>query len=259
MSMSSSTPLSLPQFHSPIGEILSSFLQSAKDAFGLDLISVVLFGSAAEGELRATSDLNLILVLASFNQEKADRLREPLRIAQAAIQLHPMFLLKDEISHAARSFAPKFADILRRRVILFGDDPFVSLSIPRDSQVRQLRQQSLNLILRLRASYVARSLREEQLNLVIAGALGPLRSYAADLLALEGRAEGSSSQALATLGAELGVPDWTRTLARLSATQESRVSSPGEAPLLFSLLLDLVCRMHTRAEALSGEVRHESL
>src|SRR5439155_27239076 len=47
--------------------------------------------------------------------------------------------------------------------------------------------------------------------------------------------------------------------ARLSATQESRLSSLGEAPLLFSPLLCLACRMHSRAEALSGEVRRESL
>ena len=98
-----------------------------------------------------------------------------------------MFLLKDEIPHAARSFAPKFADIRRRRAILFGDDSFASLTIPRDAEIRQLRQQLLNLILRLRAAYVARSLREEQLSLLIAGALGPLRSYAAVLLDLEGR------------------------------------------------------------------------
>jgi hypothetical protein len=253
--MSSSTPLPSPQLPPPIAEVLNSFLQSAKDAFGPDLLSVVLFGSAAEGKLRATSDLNLILVLASFHRAKADQLREPLRVAQAAIQLHPMFLLKDEIPHAARSFAPKFADIRRRRAILFGDDPFASLSIPRDAEIGQLRQQLLNLILRLRAAYVARSLREEQLSLLIAGALGPLRSYAAVLLDLEGRPAASSSQALQLLGAELAIPDWPRLSARLAATQETHVSAPGEAPRLFFPLLDLACRMHSRAEALSVEVR----
>jgi hypothetical protein len=253
--MSSSTPLPSPQLPPPIAEVLNSFLQSAKDAFGPDLLSVVLFGSAAEGKLRATSDLNLILVLASFHRAKADQLREPLRVAQAAIQLHPMFLLKDEIPHAARSFAPKFADIRRRRAILFGDDLFASLSIPRDAEIGQLRQQLLNLILRLRAAYVARSLREEQLSLLIAGALGPLRSYAAVLLDLEGRPAASSSQALQLLGAELAIPDWPRLSARLAATQETHVSAPGEAPRLFFPLLDLACRMHSRAEALSVEVR----
>jgi hypothetical protein len=257
--MSSSTPLPLPQLPPPIAEVLNSFLQSAKDAFGPDLLSAVLFGSAAEGKLRATSDLNLILVLASFHQAEVDQLREPLRVAQAAIQLHPMFLLKDEISHAARSFAPKFADIRRRRAILFGEDPFASLTIPRDAEVRQLRQQLLNLILRLRAAYVARSLREEQLNLLIAGALGPLRSYAVVLLDLEGHPAPSASQALQSLGAELAIPDWSQLSARLAATQETRLSAPGEAPRLFFPLLDLACRMHSRAEALSIEVPHESL
>ena len=252
--MSSSTPLPLPQLPPPIAEVLNSFLQSAKDAFGADLLSIVLFGSAAEGKLHATSDLNLILVLASFHQSKADQLRQPLRVAQSAIQLHPMFLLKAEIPHVARSFAPKFADIRRRRAILFGEDPYATLSIPRDSEIRQLRQQLLNLILRLRAAYVARSLREEQLSLLIAGALGPLRSYAAALLDLEGRPAVSASQALQLLGAELSIPDWPQLSARLVATQETRFSAPGEAPRLFFPLLDLACRMQSRAEALSAEV-----
>jgi hypothetical protein len=170
-----------------------------------------------------------------------------------------MFLLKDEIPHASRSFAPKFADIRRRRAILFGDDPFASLSIPRDAEVRQLRQQLLNLILRLRAAYVTRSLREEQLSLLIAGALGPLRAYAAVLLDLVGRPAASASHALQLLGAELGVPDWPQLSASLAATQETHLSAPGEAPRLFFPLLDLACRMQSRAEALSGEVPRESL
>jgi hypothetical protein len=257
--MSSSTPLPLPQLPPPFAEVLNSFLQSSKDAFGPDLLSVVLFGSAAEGKLRATSDLNLILVLSSFHQDKADHLRQALRVAQAAIQLHPMFLLKNEIPHAARSFAPKFADIRRRRAILFGEDPFASLTISRDAEIRQLRQQLLNFILRLRAAYVARSLREEQLSLLIAGALGPLRSYAAVLLEIEGRPATSSSQALQLLGTELSIPDWPQLSARLAATQETHVSAPGEAPRLFFPLLDLACRMQSRAEALSAEVPRESL
>jgi hypothetical protein len=198
-------------------------------------------------------------VLSAFEQSKVDPLRQPLRIAQAAIELQPMFVLKAELPHAARSFAPKFADILRRRVILFGDDPFATLSIPRDAQVRQLRQQVLNLVLRLRASYVARSLREEQANLMIAGAIGPLQAYAATLLDLAGRPAASSSQALETIAAELGVPEWSPLLGHLVATQESRIPAAGEALRLYFQLLDLACRMQAWAEALPAEVSRESL
>jgi hypothetical protein len=234
-------------------------LQSAKDSLGSDLVSIVLYGSAAESKLHATSDVNLLIVLSSFQAAKVDPLRQPLRVAQSAIQLHPMFLLQDEIIPATHAFAPKFADILRRRVILHGSDPFASVSIPRENEVRQLRQQLLNLILRLRASYVARSLRTEQLILVIAGAAGPLRVSAANLLDLEGHPAASAQQAFEQLGAELTPTNWPQTLALLNAAQDSRLSPPSEAPRLFFALLDLACLMGTRAQALSGEVRRESL
>ena len=170
-----------------------------------------------------------------------------------------MFLLKEEISAAARSFASKFADILRRRAILHGEDPFGSLNTPREIQILELKQQLLNQILRLRASYVSRSQREEQLKLVIASAIGPLRSSAAALLELQGAPADSSQQALERIGAELALANWPQTLASLAATQEALLAAPGEAAGLFFQILDVACRMHSRAEALSGEVRRESI
>src|SRR5216683_522288 len=196
--MTLSRPLEAPQLPAQVKQVLDDFLQAARESFGKDLFSVVLYGSAAEGKLRATSDVNLVLVLASFESGKADPLRAPLRVAQAAIQLRPMFLLKEEIPAAARSFASKFADILRRR-----------------------------------ASYVSRSLREEQLNLVVVSAIGPLRSSAAALLELQGTAAASSQQAFEHIGSDLALANWPQTLASLSAIQESRLVAPGEAPILF--------------------------
>ena len=55
---------------------LDDFIQSAKDAFKHDLLSVTLFGSAAEGRLRPSSDVNLILVLKRFDQTAADAVSE---------------------------------------------------------------------------------------------------------------------------------------------------------------------------------------
>lgn len=257
--MTISRPLEAPQLPAQVKQVLDDFLQAARESFGKDLLSVVLYGSAAEGKLRATSDVNLVLVLSSFELGKADPLRAPFRVAQAAIQLRPMFLLREEIPAAARSFASKFADILRRRVILHGYDPFASISIPREIEIIELKQQLLNQILRLRASYISRSLREEQLNYVIAHAIGPLRSSAAALLELQGRSAPSSHNALELIGGELGLTNWPQTLASLSATQESLLAAPGEASRLFFEVLNLACRLHSRAEALPGEVRRESI
>jgi hypothetical protein len=136
-----------------VKKVLNDFVEATRASFGDQLRSVTLFGSAAEGKLHPTSDVNLVVVLSAFEKASADRLRQPFRIAQAAIQSRPMFILDSEIAGATRYFAPKFADILRRRVILFGDDCFARVSVPREAEIRLLKQQLLNIALRLRAAW----------------------------------------------------------------------------------------------------------
>ena len=117
-----------------------------------------------------------------------------------------MFLLEEEIEAAVTAFAQKFADILRRRCVVYGADPFAEVSVPRDAIITQLKQVLLNLILRLRELYVLRSLREEQIALVIADMAGPLRSCAATLCELEGQSAVSPKEALAQIASSLSLP-----------------------------------------------------
>ena len=200
-----------------VGRVLTGFVEQARSAFANDLRAVVLYGSGAEGKLRATSDVNLLLVLSAFDQPQADQLREPLRLAQAAIRLRAMFLLESELRPAMEAFAVKFADIMRRRRVLYGDDPFAGISISRGDAIVRLKQTLLNLTLRLREAYIARGLREEQLVAMIADMAGPLRSCAATLLELEGRPAESPKEALQQVAAQL--PD-----AALRAEEISRIS-----------------------------------
>jgi predicted nucleotidyltransferase len=257
--MSSSRPLQAPQLSPTVNQVLQQFLSAAKESLGEHLLSIVLYGSAAEGKLRATSDVNLILVLTTFKQAEVDLLRTPLRVAQSAIELRVMFLLKDEIPQAAHSFASKFSDILRRRVVLYGNDPFVSIAIPQEARILELKQQILNQVLRLRALYVSRSLRKEQLSLVIAHAVGPLRSSAAALLEIQESPAISAQQALERLGSELGVPNWSQTVALLSSLQDSPIASTEKITNIFFAILDFACRMQLRMETLTAEVRRESV
>src|SRR5687767_15220922 len=115
----------------PVARSLEDFVAAARAELGTSLRSVVLYGSAAEGRMRPTSDVNVILVLDAFDPAAIDRLRGPLGIARAAIELAVMFLLADEVRPASEAFAAKFADVLRRRRVLFGEDPFRGLTIPR--------------------------------------------------------------------------------------------------------------------------------
>jgi predicted nucleotidyltransferase len=235
---------------SPAAKALMEFVERAREVLGPDLRSVVLYGSAAEGRLRSTSDLNLIVVLDRFEAARMDRLREALRVGQAAARLAVMFLLASEVPAAMEAFAAKFADVLRRRRVLLGDDPFAGLSVPRAAEIARLRQVLLNLALRLRAAYVADGDREERLALSVADAAGPLRSCAVTLLELHGRPVLSGKEALEKLAAETGGDGFKETLRRLSEARETRKLSPGTAAPTLLGLADLAQRLRALAEAL---------
>ena len=247
-------PEPIPELPVAEGAALAAFVEEAKAALATDLSSIVLYGSGAEGKLRPTSDVNVILVLTKFDTAHIAALREPMRVAQAAARVNAMLLLESEIADAVLAFSEKFADVIRRRRILFGRDPFASITIPRAAQIDRLRQSLLNTTLRLRQQYLTRSLREEQLALVIADAAGPLRAAAATLLALETPAVAmtlSSREALAAIARTTPGAGWEKTLALVSQARETARVPPGEGTAILSSLLDLAAAMRARAATLA--------
>src|ERR1700724_1939463 len=197
---------------------LSEFTAAARQAFAEDLRSVVLFGSAAEGRMRQTSDVNVIVVLRRADPAKLEAIGEAYRLAHAAIRLSAMFILEGEIDIAKDAFAVKFADIVARHQVLYGSDPFAGLTISREAAMHRLLQVLVNLQLRLRERFALSSAFEEQLALAAADAVGPLRAAAAVLLWLE------SGEHVAPREALRRIADQTGFGAALAAITEARES-----------------------------------
>jgi len=233
---------------------LADFVESARAAFADDLHSIVLYGSAAEGRLRRSSDVNVLLVLSRFDGAKAAQLRDALRVAHAAIRLKAMFLLESEVASAVEAFAVKFGDLARRHRVLSGADPFAGITPSRSASITRLKQTLLNLTLRLREAYVARGLREEQLAAVVADAAGPLRACAAALLELEGNPAPSPKQALEQTAAAMPHEDeheWADVISAISAAREQGRLPEGVAGPMLTALTELAMSMQARAAALS--------
>ena len=237
-----------PPLPEEIQRHLDLFVAAAQTAFGDDLAAAVLFGSAADGQVRATSDVNLLLLLKRFTPQTADALRGPLRLAHAAIDLQVMFLLESELTQAADAFAVKFADIIARHRVLLGVDPFASLHTSRDAVLRRLRQVLLNQQLRMRERYMLLSLNEEQLAGAIADAAGPLRSAAASLAQLEGRSARPGKQALEAFVDQLGDPALHTALQAMSTARETAHLAPGQALPAFTSLMTITERLREHAE-----------
>ena len=233
-----------------VATALTAFVTSAKDSLDSDLRSIVLFGSGAENRLRPTSDVNVAVILRRFDGRRVAALSETLVAGRAAVRLNVMWLLEHEIPLAAEAFAVKFADIHRRRRILFGGDPFESLQVPREMAIARLRQVLLNLVMRLRASYALHSQHEERLATLIADVAGPLRASAAEILELGGSKPPAPREALEEATRTLPPGDWGPVLAAITEARKTRALASGTAGPVLLKVIDLACHLLERVAAL---------
>jgi predicted nucleotidyltransferase len=231
----SKIPIALP---TAVRAWLTQSSQTLIEFIGEELEALILFGSAAEELMRASSDVNLLVVLRRFDSKRIDRVGEVLQNAAAAVELHPMFLLSSELLLAAESFSVKFDDIAHRHVVLYGADPFDGLTIPRPLLVQRLLQVLFNLTLRLRTLYAIGRAREENLAALIADMAAPLRRSAYAILELRGARPPSPKAALESLAAEL-TGNWTEDLESLSKAREELYLAPGTASKLILRLAEL--------------------
>lgn len=218
-----------------VAKVLDGFVAAAREALGEDLVSVVLYGSAAEGRMRKTSDVNVIVVLRRFEGERMARLREAYRTAHAAVELEAMFLLEAEVGAAVEAFAVKFADVLHRRRVLFGPDPFAGVRPSREAQIGRLRQVLLNFVLRTRQRYLLHSLRDEQAAAIVADVAGPLRACAESLLELRGETAATPKEALEKVAAALR-GDFADALRGMTQARQEALPSGVAASMVLRLI-----------------------
>jgi predicted nucleotidyltransferase len=169
------------------GRAVDELVSDAQECFGSDLISVTLYGSAAENRLRRSSDVNIVFVFSILDSVALERFAPKLAFARASAPIVVMFLKETEIRAAIELFAQKFSDIHRRHKVLYGRDCFGDAKPSRQATILRLRQVLLNLTLRLRESFAERVSQPDRLAGAVADFVSPLRACAATLRELKGQ------------------------------------------------------------------------
>ena len=106
--------------------------------YGAELVSVVLYGSAARGEYRpGVSDLNVLVLLRELSPAALRRATEAARAWVAEGNPPPLMLSLDEWRRSADVWAIEVSDMRDAHVVLAGADPFAGISI----RVEDLRMQ----------------------------------------------------------------------------------------------------------------------
>jgi predicted nucleotidyltransferase len=227
---------------------LDAFVTHVHQHLGADLTSIILYGSGAEGRMRATSDVNLMIVVAPAGMARIVELRDALRVARAAILLKVMWIASDEVSLAAGAFAVKFEDMRYRHKVLWGDDVVAALPTDRNAQIRRLRQILLNLLIRLRQDWVLSGGRGEQAARIIASVVGPLRVAAMILTHLQDRQHETPKAALQdVVERTASLAGVASSLPRLSEIREGATLADHEADALLATVIELTQQLHTLA------------
>jgi predicted nucleotidyltransferase len=218
-----------------IADALEEFKTTSVDSFGDSLKSILLFGSAAEGRMRATSDVNVVMVFTRIDLDRVEKWRSHVEGLVAAIDLKPLFLLEDEIAAAAEAFAVKYFDILHRRRVLHGADPFGSLTISGEALRRRVSQVLLNLALRLRHSLFLHN--DAARTHALADAVGPLRASAVALQELSRQPQTTPKEALLALALPHGA---TALIERMQVLRERGDPVTADSTRLLGELIEFV-------------------
>lgn len=134
---------------------LADLVTKLKDAAGSNLLSVILYGSAATDEFHeGHSDVNILCIMQSLGREDLTKLHEPSAWWVKKGHPAPLYFTGDELRHSADIFAIEFLDIKAAHRILHGDDAFTSLDIPMDRHRLQVERELRNNTLRLRQHYL---------------------------------------------------------------------------------------------------------
>ncbi len=231
-----------------VANLLPQVTEKLKECHGENLVSLILFGSAAEDRLRDTSDVNLLIILKKFQETEVDNSREVLRVAKAAIDLSVMYLLESELILASEAFAVKFQDIRRRHVVLHGSHLLEKIQVSQDVIIHRLKQVLLNMTLRMRERYVLVGQREDQLQNIIAEFAGPLRSAAAEIIFLKEKKPIDPKSALLLLVQSFKSSpslDYEQTLKNISICRERGTLPPGESSKTILSMITLAMHMHS--------------
>jgi predicted nucleotidyltransferase len=110
---------------------LGEFVQKLRAASGEDLTSVILYGSAAEGEFHAGySDVNLLCVMRDTSFASLNKVSSAVEWWRKKKHHPPLVVTEKELKDTADVFSIEFIDMKQRHRILYGADVLRDLNVP---------------------------------------------------------------------------------------------------------------------------------
>lgn len=134
-----------------VNRLLNELVARLEKAYGRELVSVILYGSAAAGDWHpGYSDLNVLAVLDNVGAGQLDRAEKIFQWWREQGNPSPLLMSGDEVRSSTDCFPIEFHDMAERRRVLFGEDVIAGLVIDDRYYRAQVEHEIRAKLLRLR-------------------------------------------------------------------------------------------------------------
>lgn len=141
-----------------------AFIDDLRETHGKNLVSVILYGSAATGDfVRQRSDYNVLIALDRITPKDLRLSQAPIREWNKMGHPLPVYFTVSELQDAADVFPVEFHQMERARKVLYGADVLENLSISDDNLRHQTEYELRSKLLQLRRMYIPASMTAEGL------------------------------------------------------------------------------------------------
>ncbi len=132
-------------------DILDKLVEKLRQALDVDLVSVILYGSAAVGDANEKfSDYNILCVLSEIAPKHLEATETVFRWWREQGNPAPLLLTEHEVETSTDCFAIEFHDIKDHHRILFGRDVVSALAIDQSFYRAQVERELRAKLLRVR-------------------------------------------------------------------------------------------------------------
>jgi len=166
---------------------LEHLVDDLRAAHGENLASVVLYGSAADGEhIELRSDHNLLIALNKMTLEDLRLSQTPMREWQRLGQPVPVYFTVEELRNAADVFPIEFMQMEKARKVLYGRDPFEFIEISKANLRYQTEYELRTKLIQLRRLYIPASVSAAKLAALMSDSLTSFAALFRPVLVLLG-------------------------------------------------------------------------
>lgn len=139
-----------------MNEQLTQLVRELTQSAGSNLLSVILYGSAASGEFHAEhSDLNLLCLFEKLDADTLARLNPLTRRWVRKGNPPPLVFAASQLARAADVFAIELLDIKASHKLLHGADLVADIDVPLALHHLQVERELRQALVRLREHYLA--------------------------------------------------------------------------------------------------------